>query len=92
VAKEKAASLRFVGDSAEQLASGRPLAPGDELDLTDEELDDPYNQYLIADGKIIGTNPTGESQVTAAKEKLTKSLSGESEASPEAATDDTKEG
>jgi hypothetical protein len=44
---------RFVGSHADQLASGRPIAPGEFVDLTAEEAKDPYNAMLIADGNLV---------------------------------------
>jgi hypothetical protein len=44
---------RFVGDHADTLASGSPVGPGDFVELTDEESDEPHNKMLIDDSKLI---------------------------------------
>lgn len=38
---------------AEYLASGQPLAPGEKVALTTEEVGDPHNQRLIEEGALI---------------------------------------
>jgi hypothetical protein len=43
------------GDHSETLASGRPIAPGDELAADSVDLDSPHDQRLLADGVLIDT-------------------------------------
>jgi hypothetical protein len=101
----KGATYRFIGDSPEILANGRPVEPGEMLDnLSDEDIAQGYNTLLIYDGKIIGTNAAGEQQVQAAKQRAEAWIAAENPsevpqsmaqifAAPEATTtDETKEG
>jgi hypothetical protein len=46
----------FVGSHADTLGNGRPIGPGEEIDATDVDLDDPYNQALIENG-ILADKP-----------------------------------
>src|SRR5262252_2947989 len=64
------ATYRFIGDSPEILANGRPVEPGEMIDdLMDEEMTTGYNTLLAYDGKLIGTNPAGEQQIESAKQR-----------------------
>jgi hypothetical protein len=47
----------FVGDHAETLASGRPVAPGDTIDAGDLSPDDPHDRALLDDGRLADTTP-----------------------------------
>lgn len=41
-------------DASERiLASGRPLSPGEFVELTDEEMKDPHNKRLLAEGNLL---------------------------------------
>jgi hypothetical protein len=44
---------KMVGAHAEDLADGRVLAVGEEVDLSKEEIKDPHNQRLVEEGKLI---------------------------------------
>lgn len=46
-------SYRYIGEHAENLASGRPLEPGEFVDLTDEQLGESYNTHLLNEGLLI---------------------------------------
>ncbi len=45
------------GDHADTLASGRPIAPGDELAAAAVDLDSPHDKRLLQDGVLIDTKP-----------------------------------
>lgn len=88
--KQTAASYRFVGDHPDVLANGRPVEPGEFVNLTDEDVRDPYNETLIHDGRLIGANPSAEHQVSLAKSRVTRRLNGET--AEEETPDESKEG
>jgi hypothetical protein len=46
-------SYRYIGSHADQLAGGQPVAPGDYVELSEEDLKDPHNAMLLEDGKLI---------------------------------------
>lgn len=46
-------SFRFVGRHVDDLADGRSLEPGQFVELTQAELDDPHNQQRISEGLLI---------------------------------------
>lgn len=50
-------NYRFVGDHADSLANGRPVAPGEYVKLSKEEINDHHNAQLIEDGKLIEVTP-----------------------------------
>ena len=66
------AKYKFVGEHPEDLASGQLLEPGESVNLTNEEADDPHNQALMADGKLIGTGDASDKRVESAKEKAAR--------------------
>lgn len=43
----------FVGEHADTLASGRRVAPGDELPASAVDTTDPDDQRLLADGTLV---------------------------------------
>lgn len=45
--------MRYVGTHAGSLASGRPLAPGDFVEVSTEDLADPYNKAMVDEGILI---------------------------------------
>lgn len=51
----------FVGAHADSLASGRPVAPYEELDQSKPsdkvDPDDPHDAALIAEGKLLNVDP-----------------------------------
>jgi TATA-box binding protein (TBP) (component of TFIID and TFIIIB) len=55
--------FRFVGSHAEDLASGQIVAPGEFINLSADEVDDPHNATLIADGKLLGTGAKSRKEV-----------------------------
>lgn len=69
---EDTKQYRFVGDHADNLASGRPIEPGEFVDLTDAEVRDPFNEALITDGALIGTEPEAEHQVKLADARVSR--------------------
>lgn len=50
----------FVGTHVEDLASGRTLAPGEEVTLSGDELNDPHNKRLVDDGVLIPKSVAAE--------------------------------
>lgn len=57
------AKYRFVGDHAETLADGRPVGPGDFVDLSDDEIAEDHNAMLVADERLIGTGSKSSDMV-----------------------------
>lgn len=55
------AEYRNIGNHAEDLASGRMLAPGESAELTDEEVKLPHNEDKIASGILL---PLGQPKKT----------------------------
>lgn len=47
------ATHRFVGDHPDVLADGRPVAPGEFVELTDEDMQDPHNADKIEQGLFL---------------------------------------
>lgn len=45
--------VKNVGNHAEDLADGRMLAPGEVADLTDEQVEDPFNAAKIDEGVFM---------------------------------------
>lgn len=68
---------RFVGDHAEVLANGRPVEPGEFVDLTEDELRDPFYEDLIHNGNLIGTDEGGEHQVSLANRRVERRINNE---------------
>jgi hypothetical protein len=44
---------RYVGEVVGELANGRPLAHGDIIDLSSKEAEEPHNQDMIDNGKLL---------------------------------------
>jgi hypothetical protein len=63
---------RYIGTRADQLANGRPVGPGDFVELTDEDLREPHNEMLAADGKLIGVEDDTEHQQTLAERRVSR--------------------
>lgn len=61
---------RYVGNHAETLDDGRPVAPGDYVHLTDEEMKSPQNSSLAAEGVLIGMSDAGEEQIDKAETRV----------------------
>lgn len=45
--------FRFVGGHTADLASGRVVAPGETVKLTEDELKEPHNQRLVDEGLLL---------------------------------------
>lgn len=73
---------RFVGSHAETLANGRPVEPGEFVDLTDEDVREAHNEMLIADGNLIGIEDPAEHQAKLASNRV-KSRSDKAEEDPQ---------
>lgn len=50
------------------LADGRPYGPGDELDLTRKQLDEPHNAQLLTGGVLLGETPAARKAADEAEE------------------------
>lgn len=70
---------RFVGSHADMLASGRPVEPGEFVDLTDDEVRETHNEMLIADSNLIGVEKESEHQATLAERRVERRASGAEE-------------
>lgn len=46
---------------AETLGDGRPVAPGEHVDLSADAQKDPHNQRLIEDEQLLAVAPKGKS-------------------------------
>lgn len=53
MANDKTKQYRFIGSHADMLASGRPVEPGEFVDLTDDELREPHNTMLLDDELLL---------------------------------------
>lgn len=60
--------FRHVGRHAETLGNGRPLGPGEKVDLNAEAQKDPVNSRLIGEGKLLPITPRSKPS-RAAKEE-----------------------
>lgn len=49
---------KWVGNHPQDLASGQMLAPGETAELSDDEMRDPHNAALIAEGGLIPLSDT----------------------------------
>lgn len=66
---------RFVGDHADQLANGRPVEPGEFVELTDDDIRESYNEMLVADGNLIGVESDAEHQANLAERRVDRRVS-----------------
>lgn len=81
------------GTSKEFLASGAPIPEGDYFDLTKAELDDPHNQRLIAEGKVLPATDAAEKAAgQAAKEAEAEAAAAEEARLANQADRDSQEG
>jgi hypothetical protein len=62
---------RFVGQHADSLDSGRPIGPGEFVDLTDEEIEQPHAAGLIQVGLLV--EASGETEDTGGKSRQVRS-------------------
>lgn len=80
---EDTKQYRFVGEHADNLASGRPIEPGEFVDLTDDDVRDPFNEAMIADGLLIGTGPSATHQVKLAESRIARRTSADDDSGEE---------
>lgn len=52
---------RYIGKVPDTLGAGRPITPGDEVKLSADAQNDPHNQWLIEDGRLIELASEGRS-------------------------------
>lgn len=65
---------RYVGIHPESLANGRPVEPGEFVDLSDDDFQDPHNEMLLLDGNLIeAVEPPPEEEQQDSPEEETKS-------------------
>lgn len=53
---------KWVGTHPQDLADGRMLAPGETVVLSEEDVRDPHNESLLADGALIPTDEKNEAE------------------------------
>lgn len=63
---------RFVGSHADMLANGRPVEPGEFVDLSEEDLAEVHNEMLVADGNLVFIGDSQNPEATDAAVKLAK--------------------
>lgn len=68
--EHKTRQYRFIGTHAEVLPDGRPIGPGDLIDLTDEEVRHSFYEDLIAGENLIGTEDEAQHQATLASRRV----------------------
>lgn len=66
------AKYRYVGLHADILDDGRPVAPGDFVNLSDEDALLPHAASLLADGYLAGTGEKSEQIQTTAEIRQTR--------------------
>jgi hypothetical protein len=49
-------------------ADGLPLEPGDELELSPEEVEDLHYQQMLEDGRLVGIKPPPKTKTTTGKD------------------------
>lgn len=52
--------FRSVSTHVEDLADGSTVAPGEFVHLSEDDLKDPHNERLVAEGILIGTGDKSE--------------------------------
>jgi acylphosphatase len=57
-------SYRCISGHVEDLADGRVVAPGEEVKLTAEQIDDPHNARLIDENKLSPIEDPGSKKLT----------------------------
>jgi hypothetical protein len=55
-------NYRYVGSHPETLDNGSPVAPGDYVKLTDEELKSPQNASLLEEGVLVEAPDAGKAK------------------------------
>jgi len=72
VAEEKKTTkrYRFIGEHADTLADGRPVEPGEFVELSDEDLRERHNEMLVNDGNLIGAEDDVEHQADLADRRV----------------------
>jgi pyruvate/2-oxoglutarate dehydrogenase complex dihydrolipoamide acyltransferase (E2) component len=61
---------RYMGSHADMLNSGRPIEPGEFVELTEEELKEPHNAMLLEDDKLMLVDKEAEPNATEAAKEL----------------------
>jgi pyruvate/2-oxoglutarate dehydrogenase complex dihydrolipoamide acyltransferase (E2) component len=63
-------NYRFVGSHAETLDGGRPIEPGEFIELSDEDLSGDRIAGFVEDGLLIETDADQQFEATPAAEQL----------------------
>lgn len=63
---------KWVGSHPQDLASGQMLAPGETAELSDEEVRDPHNETLIADGGLIPVDDKAQHEAKLAQRRAAR--------------------
>lgn len=66
------AQYRYVGRNPDVLDGGRPVGPGDLIELTDDEVRLPHNESIAAAGHLIGVDSDAEHQQKLASTRLSR--------------------
>jgi hypothetical protein len=82
------AQYRFVGSHADQTDDGRPLFPGDFVELTDDQLHEPHVEQLAHDGMLLGINDEARHQLTLAHSRVQRRTTKAAPNDDELPTDD----
>jgi len=62
--------FRCVSSHIEDLADGSTVAPGEYVTLSDEDLKDPHNERLVADGILVGTGEKSTNEAEKIEKKV----------------------
>ena len=68
-----------VGRHPEDLSDGRVIGVGEIAPLTDEQLREPHNQRLVAEGILVATNPDAEHEAKLAERRESRKTKGSDE-------------
>lgn len=63
---------RVVGSHAQTLADGSLHEPEAEVQISNQDIQDPHNQWLLAEGVLIPMGPAGEEQQEKAEKAAAK--------------------
>jgi hypothetical protein len=59
-----------VGNHAEDLADGRMIAPGETVELDEDQVREDHNEDLLARGALIGIDEKGEHEAKLASNRV----------------------
>lgn len=67
-----AKKYRFVGTHPDTLDDGRPIAPGEFVYLTDDEMRLPHNEMHASSEHLLAVSEEGEKQVELADKRVAR--------------------